>query len=184
MFFLFLFSCLCLHYLHDLLFCLPPPPDSFIKFRSLLLRSLCLSVCAVWAINSKKIILKKKPPQIDSLLFLLPSVSLAAWGSFPQCILLVGYSYYRPQECQNCLLFLNFRGTHFAGKRGCIFDHFWTSAWHTVVCCWAGLGLGREISAKSSSPGKLYIKACLWSSGRVSHSIIEWPRLKKTSKMI
>lgn len=53
MFFLFLFSYLCLHYLHDLLFCLPPPPDSFIKFRSLLLRSLCLSVCAMWAIKSK-----------------------------------------------------------------------------------------------------------------------------------
>lgn len=131
-----------------------------------------------------KIILKKTEPQKDSLLFLLPSVLLAAWGSFPQCILLVGYSYYRPQECQNCLLFLNFKGTHFAGKCECIFDHFWTSAWHTVVCYWAELGLGSEISAKSPSPGKLYIKAFLWSSRRVNHSITEWPRLKKTSKMI
>lgn len=53
MFFLFLFSYLCLSYLHDRLFCLPPPPDSFIKFRSLLLRSLCLSVCATSATKSK-----------------------------------------------------------------------------------------------------------------------------------
>lgn len=60
MFFLFLFSYLCLSYLHDRLFCLPPPPDSFIKFRSLLLRSLCLSVCATSATKSKNNPKKKK----------------------------------------------------------------------------------------------------------------------------
>lgn len=137
MFFLFLFSCLCLHYLHDLLFCPPPPPDSFIKFRSLLLRSLCLSVCAVWAINSKKIILKKKPPQIDSLLFLLPSVSLAAWGSFPQCILLVGYSYYRPQECQNCFTFLELQGNTLCRKT---WMHFWPLLNKCLTYCSVLLG--------------------------------------------
>lgn len=164
MFFLFLFSYLCLSYLHDRLFCLPPPPDSFIKFRSLLLRSLCLSVCATSATKSKNNPKKKKkPPQKDSLLFFLPSISLAALRSFLQYLLLVGYSYYRPQDCQNCLLFLDFRGTPFAGKCECIFDHFWTSAWYTALSYWEGLGLGNEISAKSSSPGKIYIKVILWS---------------------
>lgn len=163
MFFLFLFSYLCLSYLHDRLFCLPPPPDSFIKFRSLLLRSLCLSVCATSATKSKNNPKKKKPPQKDSLLFFLPSISLAALRSFLQYLLLVGYSYYRPQDCQNCLLFLDVRGTPFAEKCECIFDHFWTSAWYTALSYWEGLGLGNEISAKSSSPGKIYIKVILWS---------------------
>lgn len=82
MFFLFLFSYLCLSYLHDRLFCLPPPPDSFIKFRSLLLRSLCLSVCATSATKSKNNPKKKKPPQKDSLLFFLPQSPWQHWDPF------------------------------------------------------------------------------------------------------
>lgn len=80
MFFLFLFSYLCLSYLHDRLFCLPPPPDSFIKFRSLLLRSLCLSVCATSATksknNPKKKIHHRKIPSCSSSLNLLGSTGI------------------------------------------------------------------------------------------------------------
>lgn len=75
MFFLFLFSYLCLSYLHDRLFCLPPPPDSFIKFRSLLLRSLCLSVCATSATKSKNNP-KKKKTTTERFPPVLPSVNL------------------------------------------------------------------------------------------------------------
>lgn len=68
--FLFLPSFLSLPYLHDLLFPVSLPPDSFIKFRPLLLRPLCLSSCSMWDMGNEK----KKKNKIN-----IPLYSSSPW---------------------------------------------------------------------------------------------------------
>lgn len=143
--FLFLSSYLCLSYLHDLLFTVSLPLQT-----ALLNSDLCFWDLYVWAP------VPCKPPRAKQK----KKVKIPLCSSSPQ------WPWQHRDPFHSTSFWLGIQVTDcLFGPQGNVmckkmWIHFWqptTCAWHNVPPFWAGFGLESEISADSSSPGKLYI---------------------------
>lgn len=140
---LFLPSFLCLSYLHDLLFSVSLSPDSFIKFRPLLLRPLCLSSCSMWDMESKR--KKSRFPHIPPPLNVRGSTGLlstahpSGWAfRFLAAVLPVLLTILGPQGNTAC-------------KK--MWIQFWQQLGIKYHPFWAGFGLERGIICKQNFCG-------------------------------